>query len=225
MRWSPRASIVPPAQRRAVAAHDEAVGGRLDVGAEAAQALDHARDPVRLLEPQLLGAAHDGLALGVRAEQRHQRQLVDRERHLVRLDDRALERAGGHVELADRLARPPRVPGSSRSPTITAPMRSAIRKKPVRVQLSPTSFTTTREPRTRIAAATMNAADDGSPGTHDLVELELVDLRRPSAAGRRARTARARARSSRSVWSRLGAGSVTRRRAGRRSSRRSARTT
>ncbi len=57
------------------------------------------------------------------------------------------------------------VPGSSRSPTITAPMRWAIRKKPVRVQLRPTSFTTTREPRTRIAAATMNAADEGSPGT------------------------------------------------------------
>ena len=38
---------------------------------EAAQPLHHARDPVRLLQPQLLRAAHHGLAVGVRAEQRH----------------------------------------------------------------------------------------------------------------------------------------------------------
>ena len=37
-------------------------------------------------------------------EQRHQRQLVDRERHLLGLHLGALERRRGHVELADRLA-------------------------------------------------------------------------------------------------------------------------
>ena len=82
-----------------------------------------------------------------------------------RLDDGALERGSSHVQLADRLRRSDSVPGSSRSPTITAPMRSAMRKKPVRVQLRPTSLTTTREPGTSVAAATMNAADEGSPGT------------------------------------------------------------
>ena len=55
------------------------------------------------LSAQLLGAGDDRLALGEAAEQRDQRELVDRERDLVRLDDRADERAGGDVELADRL--------------------------------------------------------------------------------------------------------------------------
>ena len=100
------------------------------------------------------------------------------------------------------------VPGGSRSPTITAPIRSAIRRKPVRVQFSPTSFTTTREPRTRIAAATMKAADDGSPGTRtpsiSSSSTEAIFSRSPSCSnGTRA------PRRKRSVWSRLGAGSIT----------------
>ena len=84
------------------------------------------------------------------------------------------------------------VPGSSRSPTITAPMRRAIRKKPVRVQLRPTSLTTTREPGTSVAAATMNAAEEGSPGTTissssssstcDTVMLQAVALERHARA-------------------------------------------
>ena len=44
-------------------------------------------------------------------------------------------------------------------------MRSAMRKNAVRVQFSPMPLTTTREPGTSVAAATMNAADEGSPGT------------------------------------------------------------
>ena len=52
---------------------------------------------------ELLGAGDDRLALGEAAEQRDQRELVDRQRDLVRLDRRADERAGGDVELADRL--------------------------------------------------------------------------------------------------------------------------
>src|SRR5947208_10009772 len=46
----------------------------------------------------ILRPAHDRLALGKAAEQRHERQLVDRERHFLGLDDRALEGAVGHVE-------------------------------------------------------------------------------------------------------------------------------
>ena len=71
----------------------------------AAQAVDDGGDPVGLLDAQLLRAGDDRLALGEAAEQGDQRQLVDRERHLVRLDDRADQRPGGDVELADRLLR------------------------------------------------------------------------------------------------------------------------
>ena len=80
------------AAQAAGAAHDEAVLGRLDVGAEAAQAVDDGRDAVGLLQAQLGGAAHHRLALGEAAEQRDQRQLVDRQRHLVGLDHGAAER-------------------------------------------------------------------------------------------------------------------------------------
>jgi hypothetical protein len=88
-------------------------------------------------------------------------------------------------------------------------MRSAIRKKPVRVQFRPTSVTTTREPATSVAAATMNAADEGSPGTASTSPSSSSSTwrtveRRPSCSkGTRAR------RSSRSVWSRLGTVSTT----------------
>ena len=40
----------------------------------------------------------------MRAEQRNERELVDGERHLPRLHDRALERSGRDVEFAYRLA-------------------------------------------------------------------------------------------------------------------------
>src|ERR687896_293203 len=66
------------------------------------------------------------------------------------------------------------VPGSSRSPRITAPIRSAMRRKPVRVQLSATFPMTTREPGTSVAAATRKAA---------LVALHDASLARRQQAG------------------------------------------
>ena len=45
--------VDPPAAQAAGAAHGEAVVGRLDVGAEAAQPVDDRRDPVGLLDAQL----------------------------------------------------------------------------------------------------------------------------------------------------------------------------
>ena len=53
-------------------------------------------------------------------------------------------------------------------------MRSRMRKKPTRVQLAAMPSTTSREPGTSTAAATWNAAEDGSPGTWIALELELV---------------------------------------------------
>ena len=110
--------------------------------AQAAQAVDDRRDAVGLLDAQLLGAAHDGLALGEAAEQRDERQLVDGQRHLVGLDDRADQRAGGDVEVGDRLARAAiSSPGSSsRSPTTIPPMRcddpQEARARPVDVDVA-----------------------------------------------------------------------------------------
>ena len=144
----------------------EAVLGRLDPRAEPAQPVDHGRDPVALLQPQLAGPAHHGLALGEAAEQRHQRQLVDRQRHLLGLDHGADQRAVADVELADRLlGRARRPTGSSSGPTTTPPMRRRMRKKPVRVQFAPMPSMTIRERGTSTAAAAWKAADDGSPGT------------------------------------------------------------
>ena len=81
------------AAQPAAAVHDEAVGARLDLRAERAQPLDDGRDPVGFLDAQLGGACDDRIALGEAAEQRDQRQLVDRERDLVFGDGRRGERA------------------------------------------------------------------------------------------------------------------------------------
>ena len=90
----------------------------------------------------------------------------------------------------------------------TAPIRSAIRTNPVRVQFALMSVMTMREPLTRIAAAMWNAADDGSPGTwmspSSSSSCWVSSIRSPS------RVIRTPARASRrSVWSRLGSGSIT----------------
>ena len=103
-RWSPWDSITPP-RRPPVPVTTKPSGRRLDLAAEAAQALDDRGDPVGLLEPQLLCAADHRLALGEAAQQRHERQLVDRERDLVGLDRRPDERPGGDVEVLDGLGR------------------------------------------------------------------------------------------------------------------------
>ena len=211
MRWSPWASIVPP-RRPPPPRTDEAVLGRLDVGAEPAQALDHAGDAVGLLHAQLLRAAHDRLALGEAAEQGHERQLVDRQRHLLGLDHGPLERAVGDVEVADGLVGDELPDSSSRSPSTIPRIRRRIRRKPVRVQLTPTSRISRREPGTSTPAATRKAAELGSPGTASSLEQQLVGVRhrhvaavavdadaaRPAASARCGRgCARARPRSSR----------------------------
>ncbi len=54
---------------------------------------------------------------------------------------------------------------SSRSPSTIPCIRRRIRRKPVRVQLTPTSRISSREPGTSTPAATRNAAELGSPGT------------------------------------------------------------
>ena len=65
------------------AAHGEAVGILVGVGAHGAQPVDQRRDAVALLHAQLAGAAHlDRAAEG--GQRRQRRQLVDEQRHLGR---------------------------------------------------------------------------------------------------------------------------------------------
>ena len=143
--------------------------------AEAAQAVDDGCDAVGLLQPQLGGAAHQRLALGEAAEQGDERQLVDRQRHLVGLDHRAAERRVADVELGDRLGRPGCPSwGSSSGPTTTAPIRCAMRKKPTRVQLTATPSSTIREPGHEHRGGGVEGDRGGVAGDVDAVDLELV---------------------------------------------------
>src|ERR671933_395768 len=89
----------------------EPVLGRLDPAPERAQAVDDGRDAVGLLDAQLLRAAHDRAALREAAEQRDERELVDRERDLVGLHDGRSKLAGADLEVADRVRARDRVAG------------------------------------------------------------------------------------------------------------------
>src|ERR671911_131281 len=138
-------------QGRAVAPDDEAVVRRLDVGPQAAQAFDHACYAIRFLDAQLAGSAtrvSSSIAVGTSAGS-------------TTVPSSGAEATSSSPTGSSSAS----VPGSSRSPRITAPIRSAMRKKPVRVQFRSTPFTTTREPATSVAAAATKAADEGSPGT------------------------------------------------------------
>ena len=132
----------------------------------AAQPVDDAGDAVGLLDAQLARAADHGLALGEAAEQRHQRQLVDRQRYLVRGSPRA-DRAGRRPRRARRpaprcAARRSAPPGPRGSPR---PSAAAMRKNAVRVQFRPMSLDHDRANRaTSAAAAAMKAAEDGIAG-------------------------------------------------------------
>ena len=83
-----------------------------------------------------------------------------------------------------------------------------MRTKPTRVQFALMSVMTIREPLTSTAAAMWNAADEGSPGTwiepSSSSSCWVSEMRSPS----RVMWQPARA-SRRSVWSRLGSGSIT----------------
>ena len=139
------------AAQPAGAADREAVLGRLDLRAEPAQALDHRRDPVRLLVAELLGAAHDRLALGEAAEQRRP-AAVRRSRAAPRsASPRRLERRRARGDDRRHAARPATRPSPRLS--IAAPIRSRIPSSPIRVGLSPTPSMRTccrgRSPRRR----------------------------------------------------------------------------
>src|SRR5262245_34729292 len=96
-------SIESAAANATAPADGEAVGPAIDLSAESGQAVDDARDPVRLLRAQLLGAADDGLALGKAAEEADERELVDGGRDVFGGDFRSAKRRRSHVEPGDGL--------------------------------------------------------------------------------------------------------------------------
>ena len=141
------------------------------------------------LTPQLLRALDHGLALGEAAEQRDERQLVDRQRHL--LGGHAACRASGAVrdlERAQRLGvgrRVPRAPPARRRRR--APMRSRMRKKPTRVQFA--AMPSIIDPRAgdEHRRGGVEGGRGGVAGDVDRVERERVaagDARRASPSRR-----------------------------------------
>ena len=188
--------------------------------------VDHGRDPVGLLQPQLLRALDDRLALGEAAEQRDERQLVDRERDLVR-GSRASRSAGRGRPRASRAARCParRSRGVSSAPVRSAPIRSRMRKNPTRVQLR--RHPGHGQPRAGHERGRRHVERGRRRVARDVDRLErrapsggVTVIRSPS----RVRPAPA-AVSSRSVWSRLGLGLDDGGRRPRRAGPRAARTT
>ena len=73
-------------------------------------AVDDALQPGPLVHRELDAARDDGRALRPAGEQRDERELVHRQRHLVRRDDRRAERARGDVEVGDRFEFVSRLP-------------------------------------------------------------------------------------------------------------------
>ena len=87
-------------------------------------------------------------------------------------------------------------------------MRWRIRTNPARVQFTPTLCSSSRDPGTSTPAARRNAAEDRSPGTVTWSSSSSSTFVTATRGPRRSIPTPARA-SRRSVWSRLGVGSVT----------------
>ena len=137
MRWSPWESIVPP-RRPPVPSITipSSVGSTLPPSAS--QRVGHGRDPVGLLAAQLGRVADRRRPLGEAGGEGDQRQLVDRQRDLGAADLAARAAPSGRRGCR-RSARRPRSPlglDLDRS----APIRSRIVSRPVRVGLRPTSW-------------------------------------------------------------------------------------
>ena len=227
MRWSPCGVDRAAAQRRAVAAHDEAVVGSPRCPRPAPRR-PSTTPAIRSdsLRRSSSAPAHDRLALG-EARRAAPRASARRSRAGPPPARRRCPRAAPTATSSSPTGSSSgSVPGSSRSPTITAPMRS---RDPEEAGARPVQSDVRRPPRasrgTSVAAATMNAADEGSPGTTISSSSSSSTCATRASAARRARTARARGAACRSVWSRLGRRLGDASSSRRRASRRSARTT
>ncbi len=179
----------------------------LDMGAELAQLrLPGSGDAIGLLDPQLGCVMHGGHAMGLGGGDGQNGQLIDQSWNLVAGDRRRLQ----VTRLSRAEWRPARCrPEAAASCRMFAPMRCRASRMPVRVGLTPTLLTGNRAAGNQAGGDNGKAADEMSPGT----------LMSKAAGGRvggstmtvvpSLRTVTPRARSMRSLWSRLGAGSRT----------------
>ena len=105
IRWSPRASILPPRGRVGTpgTAKPSVVARACAPIARSASTTASIRS--LSFSAQLLGAVDVALAARARGEQPEERQLVDEQRHLVGLDLRRDERLRHDLDVADQLAR------------------------------------------------------------------------------------------------------------------------
>ena len=162
------------------------------------------RETIGLLHTQLTRAQEPRVRRRVRGEGGEHGHLVDHERQLVGLDPHGIDARARRIHGCRRRARPA-LPATT-SARSRHPIRAITSRNRVRVGLRPTSTIVIDEP-VRAAAATKNAAEDGSPGT---------GAQNPSCWKRRTETERScrstgapRAANARSVWSRVRTASCT----------------
>ena len=158
---------------------DPAVGARLDRDPELGELLLDGPDAVALLHRELGRVVDDGLAVGERGRDREHRQLVDD--RLVARDVGAVERRGGDVDVADRLADLLAGDGRRRS---SRPCCRRMSTYATRAGFRLTRSSVRSDPGTMHAATTKNAADDGSPGT-SISNARGSPARDPHRRGRR----------------------------------------
>ena len=153
--------------------------------AHAPQSVGQRRDPVALLDAQLLRPGDAQLA-PVRRQRAQHRQLVDDSRHLRRRDLGRAQVPVAHRDRA-RLARRSRA-AAALDVDVRPPIRRRTSMMPVRVGFRPTEAITISEPESDAAATIQNAADEMSPGTSRLRPPRrwppATDTERPRASTR-----------------------------------------
>ena len=204
MRWSPRASIVPPAS----GVPSPRTTKPSAVSSMSAPSAWRASTTASMRSDSLWRSSSAPLTtvspLGERTEEGNERELVDGQRDLVAGSRRCPPAARRPHRARPWAPRRRSVPGSSRSPTITAPIRSAMRRKPG-----------SRPIQAHVLDHNARARDQARGGHHeggrrrvarhgDLIELQLVDLVHRRSASRRARTAPAAAQDPLGVVAALG---------------------
>ena len=177
---------------------------------QAARPGGHQGDAVALLDPQLADAAHHRRALGEGGGHRQDRIFVD---HRGRaLGGTSTPSAANGAAVTSPTGSPP----SSRAFAIvrSAPISRRVSNRPVRSGLSSTPSTVTSEPgrdQRRDQREGGRGRDRPARGSRAPVSgwpPAQADVRAPSAASVTS-TSAPKARSMRSVWSRVGSGSIT----------------
>ena len=86
------------------ALYHHAVRRLVGVDTQPSEPLGHDRDAVALLHAQLLGAAQHRLPGGRGGGNKQDRELIDRQRHLVIGNHDAVQRTAAHADIGDRFA-------------------------------------------------------------------------------------------------------------------------